>query len=133
MLACTRFFLEVDPTTDPKHVAERYRQARSELFGRRVRTLTRKHLKLAAFLAECGPTETWKERLKRWNGMYAEERGQYERQNMFKRDCLKARDRLLMVDASFSRRPKEQQDRPGPEAKRQREIAGKLDDDGDGD
>ena len=124
--ACTRFIMEVDPTADPDHVAERYRQARRKLFGRRVRTLDLKHLKLAAFLAERAPTEQWDERLKSWNSSY-EDKEQYRRQNIFKRECLKARDRLLMVDASFRRRTKKDQDRRGPGAKRRPTRPGKKD------
>jgi hypothetical protein len=119
--------MEVDPTAHPDHVAERYRQARRELFGRRVRTLDSKHLKLAAFLAERAPSEQWDERLKSWNSSCGDKDWHYRRQNIFKRDCLKARDRLLLVDASFRRRTKKEQDRRGPGAKRRPTRPGEKD------
>jgi hypothetical protein len=97
---CTRITLEVDPTASPRLVAERYRQTRSEVFTRRIKALTLKHLRLAVFTAEHTAAGSWQSLCKEWNRKYAE--WKYGHQKNFKRDCLRARMRLLTLNQETS-------------------------------
>jgi hypothetical protein len=93
--ACTRIILDVDPTATPNLVAERYRQRRKELFPRRVRSLSRRHLNLAAFVAEHPGEHVWPELFAEWNRKHP--KWKYQRRNIFKRDSLRARMRVLTL------------------------------------
>jgi len=100
--ACTRIILDVDPTASPNLVAERYRQHRRELFQRRVRGLGRRHLKLAAFVAEHLGEPVWPKLFEEWNRKHR--KWKYQRRNIFKRDCLRARMRVLTLGMLLGRR-----------------------------
>ena len=100
--ACTRIGLEVDPTASPQLVAERYRQARREVFFRRVRALSVRHLKLAAFAAERQDGKSWQALLSEWNRKHPT--WKYWRRNNFKRDCRRAQMRLLTLGQPHRRR-----------------------------
>jgi len=100
--ACTRIVFDVDPTARPNLVAERYRQYRQDLFPRNVRALSRRHLKLAVFVAEHSGANLWPELFVEWNRKHPD--WKYQRRNNFKRDCLRARRQILTLGMSSERR-----------------------------
>ncbi len=85
--------LSVDPATSPAESAKQYGALRSRLIsGRRVRPLSDKHLQLASFLLE-KPDDSWAIRLHRWNKAFP--KWKYVHASNFRRDALKARERVL--------------------------------------
>jgi hypothetical protein len=98
----TRVILDVDPTASPSLVAEQYRQHRLDVFPRRVRALSRRHLELAALVAQRPGEASWPELFEEWNRRHPKWR--YQRKNNFKRDCLRARMRVLTLGMAGSRR-----------------------------
>jgi hypothetical protein len=90
--ALTRLELSLDPTLTPHEVAELYRRARRNTLGRRYRSLSEKHLQLAAFGGEVRDTPV-EERMHAWNARYPEWR--YTEPSNFSRDCAQARKRVL--------------------------------------
>ncbi len=100
--AFTRVVLDVDPTASPSLVAEQYRQHRKDIFPRRVRALSARHLKLAAFVARRAGAATWPELFEEWNRKHA--KWKYQRRNIFKRDCVRARMRVLTLGMAGSGR-----------------------------
>jgi len=85
--------LSVDPAISPAELAKQYGVLRSKLIsGRRVRPLSNKHLQLASFLVE-KPDESWASRLHRWNKAFPN--WKYTHASNFRRDALKARERVV--------------------------------------
>ena len=85
--------LEIDPALPPREVARRYSEIRRRIIsGRRPRDLSEKHLSLAEFLTS-EPQEPWATRMQRWNR--AHPKWKYNQESNFRRDCLKARERML--------------------------------------
>ncbi len=99
---CTRIILEVDPTATPRLVAEQYRQVRRKSFTRRVRSLTTKHLRLAAFAAQQSEQESWVSQLRSWNGRHP--KWKYKRLSNFRREWIQAQRRLLNLGERPRRR-----------------------------
>ena len=91
--ALSRVVITVDPTMNPREVADMYRQIRLKHFGRRHRSMTPKHVELAKFWAEQEGDCSWKELQERWNQLHPE--WSYQREQNFARDCAQARKRLL--------------------------------------
>ena len=88
--------LTVDPSLTPRQVADRYRQFRKDILGGgRIKALSLKHLRLAAFDADRPSQETWKKKMDAWNRSAPEEEWRYKNDGRFKRDCLQAKRRLL--------------------------------------
>ncbi len=85
--------LTVDPAVRPRDVAGAYREAQRQVVGRRSRTLSLKHLKLAAFTDPQIRAEPWAKIMDRWNRTYPKYR--YQRESLFSRDVLQARTRVL--------------------------------------
>ncbi len=88
----TRLELTVDPALTPKEVAELYRRARDNSLGRRYRSMSEKHLRLAAF-AEQVKGKPIEERMRAWNAECP--RWRYTEPSNFSRDCAQARKRVL--------------------------------------
>jgi hypothetical protein len=85
--------LSVDPAVSPAELAKQYGVLRGKLIsGRRVRSLSDKHLQLASFLAE-KPDESWASRFHRWNKAFP--KWKYVHASNFRRDALKARERVV--------------------------------------
>ena len=85
--------LSVDPAISPAELGKRYGVLRSKLIsGRRVRPLSSKHLQLASFLVDKSD-ESWASRLHRWNKAFP--KWKYAHASNFRRDTLKARDRVV--------------------------------------
>ena len=106
--ASTRIYLFVDPSVPPTEVAERYQHVRDGLLSRRtgasqrrMRGMSDKHLRLAAFVAECHESQSWQERMTAWNQAHpsAEYPGYaYTDRRLFWRDAVQAQNRLLQPD-----------------------------------
>ena len=100
LTGATRILLDIDPSTTPDEVAQEYRSVRSKILSKRPRSMTEKHLRLAAFAAERPESETWDEKMRAWNQAYPEPQnphynyGPEDRRN-FHRDVLDAWARLL--------------------------------------
>ena len=85
--------LSVDPAVSPAELAKQYGALRNKLIsGRRVRPLSEKHLRLASFFVE-KPDESWASRLHRWNKAFP--KWKYVHSSNFRRDALKARERII--------------------------------------
>jgi len=93
--------LEIDPMLSPREVARNYSEIRRRLTsGRRQRGLGEKHLTLAGMIAGASE-EPWATRLQRWNK--AHPKWKYLQESNFRRDCLKARERILAPASSADR------------------------------
>ena len=96
-----RVTLDVDITTTPAKVAGAYTKIReTHLTGKRVRSLSEKHLRLAAFSAERPEKESWRERLVIWNKTYFKDK--YTSERNFHRDSVQATRRLLAPSLALS-------------------------------
>ena len=91
--ALTRVVMTIDPTMNPREVANLYREVRLRYFGRRHRAMTSKHVELAKFWAAKGEDPAWKDLMTEWNKLHP--RWAYKREQNFARDCDQARERLL--------------------------------------
>lgn len=88
-----RIELSIDPAAPPEDVMRAYMEARSAVAGRRVRTPTPKHLRLAVFADQKPAGEKWVESMRRWNEAYPA--WPYEYVPNFWRDCDRALKRFL--------------------------------------
>jgi len=88
-----RITLDIDPAATPQEVLDAFEQARSEQSPTKRRSLTPKHLRLAAFACAQHPNQPWAERHRLWNQQFPE--WSYREQSNFRRDAAQARDRLL--------------------------------------
>jgi hypothetical protein len=95
-----RITLEIDPVLTPRQVAEAYRRFRRRVLGgKRLKTLSPKHLRLAAFVAERPEAETWQERMEAWNRAYPD--WKYAQESNFRRDTGVAQKRQLTPSISW--------------------------------
>lgn len=97
--ACTRLIMDIDPMAAPQAVLESFRRARREVFARRLRSLSVKHLRLASFIAQRGVDEGWPALHQEWNKRHR--KWAYLRLNIFKRDFQRARERVLALGVSY--------------------------------
>ena len=90
--------MEIDPTLTPEEVAERYKELRASLIGTRYRSMSEKHLRLAEFYGGHKPEgTTWATLMDKWNQIQG--RGwEYDRFEVFARDCKQAWQRLMGRD-----------------------------------
>ncbi len=94
--ASTRIILYIDPLATPKDVSEAYARFRKEVLPRRFRNMSDKHLRLAAFVAECPDNQSWREKMDAWNESYGQITGYgYINSRLFWRDAEQAQRRLL--------------------------------------
>jgi hypothetical protein len=89
----TRIVLTVDPAVSPAELAERYQEVRARVVSQRYRSLSTKHLLLAAFIAERPDEETWEQKRLEWNKQYPQYR--YGQVTNFSRDASRAINHLL--------------------------------------
>jgi len=97
----SRITLDVDPSITPRHLADHYRRIRRKVLAKRTRSLSPKHINLAAFLAGRDPGKKWEERLNAWNERYP--CWKYDDVGIFSRDCRQAKKRLLAQAISFEK------------------------------
>ncbi len=98
---CRRIVLEIDPTVTPRQLGDYYRRTRRQLWDRRIRNQTEKHLRLAEFWAKGVSEADVKPRMKEWNRKYVKKPNwRYGNVAMFRRDSLQARKRLLGLHLS---------------------------------
>lgn len=94
-----RIVLDFDPFVTPKELSDHYSRLRTRVgLTRRTRKLKEKHYRLAAFLGQSGKDESWKGRFTRWNKTVAKGKNRkwrYGKESNFRRDCLKAKERVL--------------------------------------
>lgn len=88
-----RIKLDIDPAATPQEVLDAFKQARSEHTTAKRRSMTSKHLRLAAFACAQHADKPWTERHRLWNEQFPE--WSYPEQSNFRRDAAQARDRLL--------------------------------------
>ena len=96
--ASSRVVLTIDPTETPAAVSEIYKEKRKELLGKRHRSMSAKHIRLAMFVAERPDDETWEDKRQAWNRFTEGEDldgFQYQHRSNFTRDAIQARKRLL--------------------------------------
>ena len=94
----TRVNLEIDPSLTSRDVADIYQRLRKSLLPQRPRSMTSKHLRLAAFVAERPQDETRDSTMRAWNKEYPESEypgHEYDNRRNFSRDASQARQRLL--------------------------------------
>jgi hypothetical protein len=91
--ALNKIKLTIDPTLSPREVANIYRQMRSQIFGKRYRAMSEKHIRLALFAFERDPYEPIKSAMTDWNRTYKKWR--YEHESNFGRDRNAARRRAF--------------------------------------
>jgi hypothetical protein len=89
--------LTLDPLLTPRQVGAYYRQFRKDvLSGGRIRALSLKHLRLAAFDADRPSDESWAKKMEAWNRVVPKDKEwRYKNDGQFRRDCLQAQRRLL--------------------------------------
>ncbi|MFC8845574.1 hypothetical protein [Micromonospora sp. NPDC057141] len=88
-----RIKLDIDPAATPQEVLHAFEQARSEHTSVKRRSMTPKHLRLAAFACAQHSDKPWAERHRLWNEQFPE--WSYPEQSNFRRDATHARYRLL--------------------------------------
>jgi hypothetical protein len=96
--AATRITLTVDPSVTPQDLSERYHRERTGLLPNRLRALSDKHLRLAAFIAQSDEDESWESKMKKWNNTYPETEYpgyRYDNRRNFSRDAAQVCQRLL--------------------------------------
>jgi len=93
--------LKVDPSVTPRQLADYYRRFRRQVLSKRIKALSIKHLRLAAFFADRPTDEKWQTRMKAWNR--ANRKWKYTQESNFRRDCLQARKRVLAPALSLER------------------------------
>ena len=102
--ANARITLVIDPIVPPSEVTNEYQRLRREIMPRRHRSLSDKHLRLAAFVAERPESESWEDRMKGWNATYPEpefDGYSYSHRSNFIRDAIQARQHLLYPEYDF--------------------------------
>jgi len=101
-----RITLMIDLRVPPREVADAYQRLRREMLSGRRRSLSDKHLRLAAFVAECPQSDSWEEKMRGWNEMYPESKFHgysYTHRSNFIRDALKARKHLHQPEYDFQK------------------------------
>ena len=94
----SRITMEIDPTLTPGEVAEQYKKLRASLIGTRYRSMSEKHLRLAEFYGGHKPEgTTWAALMDKWNHSQARA-WEYDRFEVFARDCKQAWRRLMGRD-----------------------------------
>ena len=88
-----RIILDIDPASTPQQVLDAFQHARRQQGLARLRPLTLKHLRLAAFASAEHADKPWAERLRLWNRSFPKWR--YPQQSNFRRDALRAEARIL--------------------------------------
>jgi hypothetical protein len=96
--ALNRIELKIDPTLSPRQVSEVYRQLRAEVFGRRYRAMSEKHIRLALFAFSRPQNEALKNAMAAWNKLYP--KWGYRQESNFGRDRIVARRRALATLAA---------------------------------
>jgi hypothetical protein len=91
--ALNRIKLTIDPTLSPREVGSIYRQMRGQIFGKRYRTMSEKHIRLALFAFERDPQESIKGAMTDWNRTY--QKWRYKSETNFGRDRIAARRRAF--------------------------------------
>lgn len=93
-----RIRLVVDPVVTPRELEKYYRELRRRMdLTRKTKTLTEKHLRLAVIACKReAKAESWKAAFAAWNKAAAKA-DRYEHESNFRRDVLKARERLIGV------------------------------------
>ncbi len=94
----SRISMEVDPILTPQEVAERYKEIRASLIGARYRSMSEKHMRLAEFYGGQKPEgTTWATLMGKWNEIQGQG-WEYDRFEVFARDCKQAWQRLMGRD-----------------------------------
>lgn len=106
--ATARITLTIDPALSPDVVRDFYKHVREDVLGRRYRSLSKKHLEMARFIVPWPPVSPWAdwlneeraklpwaEKLQLWNRTYPQWEYDLRYESNFRRDCLKAKQRLL--------------------------------------
>ena len=96
--AAARIILEIDPALTPTKVAEHYKFIRDRVLTRRLRAISDKHLRLAAFVEESPKDWSWNQRMHAWNAVFPDDEFpgfKYEELSNFRRDAGAVRRRLL--------------------------------------
>lgn len=88
-----RIKLDIDPEATPEEVVRAFRKARSDMRLPRQRNLSAKHLRLAVFAGIDHEGRSWRDRHLLWNDQFPH--WAYTQQSNFRRDALRARDRVL--------------------------------------
>lgn len=88
-----RFVFNIDPAVSPQEVLRAYKEARRKEGLSRLRPVDAKKSRLAAFAGVEHADKTWAERWQLWNRKFPE--WTYSQQSNFRRDALKAQNRLL--------------------------------------
>ncbi len=88
-----RIILTVDPTITPSELRAIYAGYRQQLLGPRHQPVREKHARLATYTSSGWKGSSWAERMALWNQAFPQ--WKYGHLSNFKRDCLKARTRLL--------------------------------------
>lgn len=88
-----RITLTVDPTITPSELRAIYANYRRQLLGPRHQPVREKHARLATYTSSGWKKSSWADRMGRWNDAFPQ--WKYRHLSNFKRDCLKARTRLL--------------------------------------
>ena len=92
-VANPRIILDIDPFVPPPRVMQAYRVARKNLFPtQRLRSLSVKHMRLAAFVTGRPPAEPWATTMDQWNRENPSHR--YTSEQHFARDVKQAQRRL---------------------------------------
>lgn len=85
--------LTVDLSIPADRILKIYHRMQSQYLQTKPRVLSKKHLTLARMMAEWKRSMPWQERMERWNNQYPD--WVYDHQSNFRRDSLKARERVL--------------------------------------
>lgn len=88
-----RIVLDIDPAATSDEVMAAYQRIRREQNLTRVRPLTPKHARLAAFTGAEHLHKTWSERLHLWNTSFP--RWSYNQESNFRRDAGRAQTRIM--------------------------------------
>ncbi|GAA1778214.1 hypothetical protein GCM10009735_05370 [Actinomadura chokoriensis] len=88
-----RIVLTIDPMASPEDVVRAFQDVRRREGLDRVRALSPKKARLAAFACAEHRDKPWADRLQLWNDEFPQ--WAYSHQSNFRRDALKARSRLL--------------------------------------
>src|SRR5918999_3888064 len=102
----TRIILTIDPTLSPAELAEQYKRVRAEVLPKRYRSLTAKHLRLAAFVSQRSEEKTWEQTRLDWH-KWCEEEGypaeyKYDDAISFSRAARDAVNHLLKLQSGSS-------------------------------
>lgn len=88
-----RIVLDIDPAATPDEVMAAYQRIRREQNLTRMRPLTPKHARLAAFAGAEHVHKPWSERLRLWNTSFPH--WSYNQESNFRRDAGRAQARIM--------------------------------------